>query len=196
MRYFAFTLVTLAVLAGCGRPPQGATQESKETFHGLAISTPGGRTGFSTFTPLAASGSGSLVLGSPLTSADGHYQLSFALQAGGSLTLITNADDRLAGGVGMRFSRGLRENLTVHVLTGGGEWDVSAKFKSLSALGPLSVELDLHSGCLHFVAWMGGLKVTGLDIDGPGNGRRWGVILKDASLTRVTHRSNLREPHL
>lgn len=144
------------------------------------------------------SGTGSVVFNQPLagTASGQSYALTFRLEDGGSLTLHSNATNRLQNGIALRFER---QGATLHVklLAAGAENDVSGAFATLDASTELQLQIDLHNNEVpaHILVWSGSdfsedaallnTEEAGREAPGNGAGQYWGLELTQASVTRA-----------
>lgn len=188
----ALSLVLLATACGKKQEPLPA---GASALLDATILNPGSlRTDGST-----VSGTGSLVVNQPLagTASGQSYALAFRLEDGGSLTLQSNASNRLQGGVALRFER-LGAALRVKLLAGGTENDVSDAFATLDATSELQLQIDLHNNEVpaHILVWSGtdfsegaallNTEEAGREAPGNGSGQFWGLELAQANVTRAT----------
>ena len=144
------------------------------------------------------SGTGSVVVNQPLagTASGQSYALQFRLEEGGSLTLYSNASNRLQNGLALRFDR-KGTALRVKLIAGSTENDVSDAFAALDASGDIQLQIDLHNNEVpaHVLIWSGtdfsedaallNSENAGREAPGNGAGQFWGLELAQASVTRA-----------
>jgi hypothetical protein len=180
-------LVTLSL--GCAK--KDAPAESTTTFGNSTVVT-----GTLSSSPASLSGTGVAVFNAPLSGlkSKNSYALAFALTDGGSVTLQANSTNRAANGLAIRFSRS-GETLSVKMIAGGAETDVSSKFTGIKASDALSFQIDVHNDetPAHVLVWTGAdfsedaallnSESAGFEAPGNGNGSFWGLELMGATVT-------------
>jgi hypothetical protein len=136
------------------------------------------------------------------TATNSNFQLSFRLEDGGELSLVTHATQSLENGVVVRFKRSAAV-LAAYVTTAGVTDDWSSYFSSLDARVPLNIAIDIHNDepLTHLIFWN---ELTGAellnsaeDVDGAagkGFGQHWGLVLKNASVSQAK-KSAPRDEH-
>lgn len=202
MKNILFLSLTL-LLAACG----GGNQERAPASNGTGITF-----GNQSITVLGGAvesknglllGTGSVLFGSSYNEfrSGGSYALSFSLTDGGSLTLVSHASDSLDGGWEITF---LREGQTLHAtITAQGSSEASDAFVGIDASEPISVQIDVHNNesPAHALAWdtsagenfdetLALLNTETTDNSpGIGTGVRWGLVLRDATVSRADRSS-------
>ena len=132
-------------------------------------------------TEASVSGKGALLFKAPLKEDDNNYDLSFALEENGSLTLSANTNDELKGGANLTFARSGKV-LKVQLLAGNTNDDLSEEFSAVDASAPLRISVDVH-GHGHLVVWVGAGGKQEYSFDAKLAGLRWGLSLNKASVT-------------
>lgn len=191
--HFVSSLIALG-LSGCSSNPTAV-----KTFAGqgyLIVDA-----GTLTLSEDSIGGSGSIVFNDSLAKIDSQnsYRLSFSLNEGGSLSLVSNSTNQLASGVMVKFTR-FGSTLNVVIEASGGSKDLSSKFRSVNAASTVTFQLDVHNNenPAHLLGW--GSESTaftelnvlfnsendGLESPGRGEGNYWGVVLNNATLTQAS----------
>ncbi len=144
------------------------------------------------------SGNGTIIFNAPLSSiSSGHsYALTFTLQNNGSLTLASHSSNALANAFSVKF---LREGsvLKVSMIASGTTKDISSSFSSVSAIAPITLQIDIHNdeSPVHMLAWTGSVytetaaafnsEESGNESPGNGMGQYWGLVLAGAKVTNA-----------
>jgi hypothetical protein len=185
-------LSAVLLIAACGKKleplPADATLLDATVLNAGSLRTDGS----------TLSGTGSVVLNQPLsgTASGQSYALAFRLEDGGSLTLQSNASNRLQNGIALHFQRN-GAALSVKLIAGGAENDVSNAFATLDVTGELQLQIDVHNNEVpaHILVWSGAdfsegaallnSEEAGREAPGNGAGQYWGLELSQASVTRA-----------
>ncbi len=137
----------------------------------------------------AVAGTGSMIFRLPRPK-DNNYKVTFSLDKGSSVTLVTNADTKLAGGANLVFGRTATDKLTVYVTTGNMvctpgdlKCDLSADFAGVNAAAPITLDFDVHEHG-HVVHFENGLEKNEYAIDRVA-GTFFGLKLNNAIVTNV-----------
>lgn len=192
---FLGVFLILPFLASCGGKNDNKNLNSLSGSEYVVVDA-----GNLTFGAESISGSGSIVFNSPLSEigSKNSYRLTLTIEDGGTITLVSNATNRLEGGVGVNFARS-GETLNVSIVAGGGATDVSTKFVGVKASDPLTFQVDVHNdeSPAHLLMWDGNIssftqenarlnsEEAGLESPGKGTGTFWGVVLKKATVTQA-----------
>ena len=144
-------------------------------------------------------GSGALVFASPLNAiqSQDNFALEFTLGEGGSLALVTHADSGLSDGLTVQFERAGTELISRLTADGSGTGD--NVLSGVDASGPISLAVDVHNNetPTHVLIW-NAVKGTyaedealynsedDADAPGVGKGTLWGLVLRNAVVTKVT----------
>lgn len=141
-------------------------------------------------------GTGSILFVSPLDSLEAktNFDLSFTLEEGGSLELVTHANAQLQQGASVLVTR---QGKDLELQLKAGDIATEAKvLTNLDASGKLRLAIDVHNdeNPSHILAWDGSGTAFGeddalfnseVDAETPaqGKGTAWGLILSKAKLT-------------
>lgn len=132
----------------------------------------------------------------------GSYALDFRLNDGGSLTLVSHANEQLGSGYELIFRRqgAGNDSLKVELRAQGGSWASVSNFAHIDAAGNIQLQIDVHNdeSPAHVLVWdrsqgddfsaNAAILNSGEEIDGSpgiGNGIRWGLVLDRAEVTRA-----------
>ncbi len=137
-------------------------------------------------------GTGSFVFVDPTKDDGNDFAVSFLLDEGGTLGLVTYGDDKLENGVTIRFTRA-QEKLHVALVAGTAETDASEKFASIKASEELKFFVDSHNdeSPAHIIIWSQDQtdlsqpvlnSEEGFKSPGNGTGSVWGLKLKGATV--------------
>ncbi len=131
---------------------------------------------------------------------DKRYTMVFSVEEGGSIRLVSHANETLESGVELNFTRqGAELSLQTHV----GSQQTSAKvLAGVSATKEIALVVEAHNSedKTHILIWRNdneaaldfsehnALFNSELDAPSPGNGKGkfWGFVLKQASLTEAS----------
>lgn len=179
------------ILSGCAK---NAPKSQVQTLNGLeyvALEN----TGKITSSDGRVSGTGSLVFQIPLAKIESShsFNLQMILAEGTTLTLVSNADNKLANGVELQFAR-TGSALKASLSANGKTTDVSSKFGAIDAARDIELQIDVHNGeaPTHVLVWNGGISPLtlenallnsedeGLGCPGQGAGAFWGLKLNGA----------------
>lgn len=129
----------------------------------------------------SVAGTGTILFKQALPEEDNNYALEFALEDGGSVTLIADADDSLKGGANLTF---LREGkaLKVKLVAGKTNDDLSGDFTTVDASVPLKISVDVH-GHGHLIIWVGDGEEQEFAFNAKVAGLRWGLTLDKSTVT-------------
>lgn len=188
---FVFLLNT-----GCGSSSK-STDDETHTLNGNSYVTVSNTSLVLTDTSL--SGDGSVVFESPLPTIESKrsFTLGFTLENGGSLTLHSNASNRLQNGISIVISR-TGTTLSVALKKGEDLKDISSSFTGVNASGSLSIVCDVHNDEVpaHILIWTGSdfteeaavfnSEEEGLEAPGNGAGSYWGLALSKATVSTAT----------
>lgn len=128
-------------------------------------------------TPASVAGTGAIIFRNPLKQDDNNFDLSFALDNGGSLKLVTNANPNLKGGAEMSFRR---DGKTLKVMLMND--DLSEEFTEVAADEPLKISVDIHEHG-HVIVWVGAGEEQEYTLSAQLSGQRWGLALAGATVT-------------
>ncbi len=149
MKKIAMGLVLLIMAASCGG--SGASYDKNLNGNPLVLLDKGTLA----FTENEAKGSGKFIFLNPIPVDDSKsFEFSMRLlEDNSSVTVVTNADNKLENGLSIIFSRE-EKKLKVAVKLGLVNHDISAKFTSLKASDPLSFVIDVHAEeSAHVLIW-------------------------------------------
>jgi hypothetical protein len=192
-----FALVSIVVgvslLSGCGSDSGTASVLNGTEY--IVVSA-----GDMTRTATTLSGSGSVVIKAPLSelASKNSYRLTFTLQDGGTVSLVTNSTTSLTGGVTLKFTR-TGTTLGATLLAGSGSTDVSGQFTGVDASSTLTYQVDVHNdeSPSHILLWDSTVtsfteaaarlnsEDAGLNTPGQGTGTYWGLVLSKATVTEA-----------
>ncbi len=115
-----------------------------------------------------------------------NYSLAFELAAGGSLSLVANADRELAGGIELRLSRPEGGGpLQAEATAGSDKLPLENFFTAIDASKAVRLSFDLHNDHgenVHLIAWdeVAGAELLEDILRGKGYGVNWGLKLRNA----------------
>ncbi len=124
-----------------------------------------------------------------------HYGLTFTLQDGGELTLVSHANASLGNGVEVRFKRS-GGTLSVFATAAGRSDDWSSFFTTIDASTQMKIGMDFHNNeaITHMIVWNDLVSTSvdildsGVDVDGSpgkGHGQNWGLVIKNAEVKNI-----------
>jgi hypothetical protein len=143
-------------------------------------------------------GSGAVVFASPLNAiqSQDNFDLEFTIAEGGSLSLVTHSDSSLSDGLTVQFERAGTELIASLKADGAGTGD--NVLSGVDASGPISLSVDVHNNetPAHVLIWNAvngsyeeseALYNSEDDADAPGVGKGtlWGLVLRNATLSKV-----------
>ncbi|WP_141733118.1 hypothetical protein [Oligoflexus tunisiensis] len=144
-------------------------------------------------------GSGAIVFASPLNAiaSQDNFALEFTVNDGGTLGLVTHANNALEQGLTVQFERAGTELVAILNADGAGTDDHA--LSGIDASGPVALAIDVHNNetPAHVLIWNAvngsweedaALYNSESDADAPGQGKAllWGLVLRDAELKSVT----------
>ncbi len=132
----------------------------------------------------------------------GSYALDFTLEDGGSVTIVSHANESLTNGFEVQFFRqGFGPgSLKVSLRAQGAVWNATNQFDSIDASQIIRIQTDVHNdeSPAHSITWNRNLGDnfakdrailnTAEEIDGSpgiGTGIRWGLVLSKATVMRA-----------
>ena len=149
-------------------------------------------------------GTGSIVFDSRFEEfkSGGSYAVDFNLEDGGSVTIVSHANESLASGFEVQY---LRQgsgpgSLKVSLRAQGAVWNAVNQFAAIDAAQAIRIQTDVHNdeSPAHSITWNRNLGDdfakekailnTAEEVDGSpgiGTGVRWGLILTKATVTRA-----------
>lgn len=148
-------------------------------------------------------GTGAVVFAEKLSRPESanNFILSFELEDGGSLVLVTNSTEKLSSGVSIEFSRAQgSQTLSVIAKAGDDTYDMSSFFTDLDPSIPLAISIDIHNDhgpSAHVIFWDENNKrkmIVEDMIDGRGLGSQWGLTLSKAKVFGLA-KNGPREKH-
>ncbi len=140
-------------------------------------------------------GSGSIIFKESLGDilSEHHYDLSFKLESGSSIELITHADNNLSNGASISWSRD-NQNVTLK-LNANGKSSANVDLKDIDPTEVISYKIDIHNNetPAHILIWRDAEESfseesalvnseDGLETPGNGKGNLWGLKLVKAEL--------------
>ena len=134
-------------------------------------------------TETSVAGTGKILFRDARPHEDSSYLISFSLEDGGSIHLVTNADNKLSSGITLTFARS-GAKLSMIVQVGSEKYDVSADFAALDATKPQRVDLEVH-GHGHVKVYGVGSEMLEYGFRTRVPGRFWGFVLDRATLTEA-----------
>jgi len=181
------TVLAALVIVGCGKTETKPNPISTSKLNGVeyvpldkaALAMNDGGVG----------GTGSLVFRTPRPK-DNNYQLTFLLKPGGSVTLVTNADNALKGGANLKFSRTNDNKLSVTLSAGAKSFDLSADFTTYNAGSDVTLQFDVHEHG-HVIHFEKGAEKNEYAMDKVA-GTFWGLMLDQALVTNAVAGSPLK----
>jgi hypothetical protein len=200
IRCASFIIASLLLVVSCGKKSSNSPMPDSGKLGDTEFVIQNSST--LTFATEGMSGSGQVLARLPADELAGekNFALSFTLQEGGSLTLGAFTTNTLVNGIQLKFERNANA-LKVSVSKGSVSIDVSSKFSSINASGLISVLVDVHNGesPAHVIAWSTNIEnpsASNADyeserdedlgtIPGQGEGTYWGLILKNAKVSKA-----------
>jgi hypothetical protein len=141
-------------------------------------------------------GTGEIIFNTPLGEIESnkHFQLSFSLQEGGVLSLISHSNQKLGNGIEIQI---IRNDRTVYTrLVVGGESTTPKILSGVDGTKSFNLCFDVHNqeNPAHILIWNGedfseSTALLNSEVDertpGRGDGIFWGLRLNKVTLTRV-----------
>ena len=190
---FLILLVSAMGLNSCGSSPS-----STYSLNGIGYSVVTAGTLLHNGT--SVSGTGAIVFSAPLseTRSNNGFLLTFTLDDGGKLELVSNATAQLTSGVTVRVVRS-GAAVTITTLIGDASTSFSAPFNSgsVDATGSITLQIDVHNfeSPAHILAWDSTVTAP-FDEDnalfssnataGVGAGSFWGLVLENAVVSAAS----------
>jgi hypothetical protein len=194
-------LPLLLALSACGgdyKDPENAATGKEAVFGSQKVRIVSGNLDVS---GAAIQGTGSVVFDSRYDQfkSGGSYALDFTVEDGGSVTVVSHANEALASGFEVEYQRE-GAALKVTLRAQGQTWAAGNNFNGIDAAGALKFQVDVHNDETpsHVIVWN---RLLGDNFAGPsailnsaeevdgspgiGTGTRWGLILNKASVTRA-----------
>lgn len=202
-RSILLTLFAISLFSACGND-NGTTTLSLNGAEYVVVTEGTLQNSSSSIT-----GTGSLVFNDPLDAIPSKHSftLSFTLEEGGSVTLVSHATDSLQNGINVLFARN-GTTLTVTLTAAGSNNDVSSAFTTVDASGTVTLQFDVHNDeePAHLLAWTGdefheedaifNSEEGGSETPGNGSGTYWGLILAKATVeTAAVGEAKFHEDH-
>lgn len=128
-------------------------------------------------------GTGKIIFRAPRPEEDSRFLLDFTLEDGGSVTLISNANDQLEKGARIVFERS-GTKLNVFLRAGAENYDLSSDFAGVDASLSLPWIAEIHAHG-HAVLLWAGTKSEYAFSTRPTD-RLWGLALNKAKVTKAT----------
>lgn len=138
------------------------------------------------------SGSGTIAFLDPTSEKNNSFTLTFALDDGGEIIFIANAQTGLKNGISLKFKRS-GDKLLGGYITNDREIDISASFQTINSSQDISFQIDVHNGesPAHVLVWKQ-LPYTednalfnseaNSEAISQGSGNLWGAVLSNATL--------------
>jgi len=203
MKAFIFLPLLLALTA-CGgdyKDPVSAAAGQELSFGSQKVRVVDGSLAV---TNGSIQGTGSLIFDSRYEEfkSAGSYSLDFSLEEGGSVKLVSHANENLMNGFELEFRRqgSGAGSLKVALLAQGSAWNAVTNFAAINAAEAIRLQADVHNdeSPAHVLVWS---RLLGEDfakeksvlnsadeVDGSpgiGTGVRWGLVLNKATVTRA-----------
>lgn len=190
-----FLIGAFGLLAGCGSEPRAARAPVQiYNFQGeeFGILEPGNLK----VSDKTVQGSGTILFRAPRTEVDNNFAITTSLSSGSRVVLVSNADNRLQGGVKVTLAWIDGKGLQVLCEVAGQTYDFATDHARTLAQVPksesLRFEIDVHAHGDLVVEVAG--KKMGTTFSAVSGGKLWGLILNDATVTEAKP-SRVKFPH-
>lgn len=203
MNYLTASFRLLAAIAlslnaqGCGKSSSGSSPVTEKTLDGKTYIV--SDSGTLTSTPEELTGTGSVIFKEPVgeIGSNKNYALTFTVEEGHSLQLLSHSSNKLAGGVFVKLNRDAAKlSLT---LSAGGKETAPKVLEGIDASAEISLWIDIHNSedPAHILIWKEGQDdptednaIYNSDADGatPGKGSDgfYGLILNKATVKNLS----------
>ncbi len=198
---FTKYLTLLLALTACGgdyKDPETAAGGKEAEFGSQKVRVVSGALEVS---GSAIQGTGAVIFNSRYDQfkSGGSYALDFTLGDGGSVTVVSHANETLSSGFEMEYRRE-GAALKAALRAQGNTWSAGNNFNAIDAAGQLKFQIDIHNdeSPSHVIVWNrlagdnfaapNAVLNSAEEVDGSpgiGTGTRWGLVLKNASVTRA-----------